>query len=323
MNSALERRISGDWFDVREVSTDPVAAAKAAGLSVSLLQREADELRSCIEEGIIEYKTSVLRRVLAPLASLAYDSRGLDSVIGGAATTGGGIWASLQQRRIASGRLAEAEQKIKEGETPSGKSDVFVPSNPTELLRAVQRLFTEAPEKRQEAAGKMILLQLKQYHQEMEKLKELLASIPEEKRGALKENFAYRLRDILRKVGQGYVTLIEKEDSDGGQRGTGPMLERIDKKTFASMTKLFHKEAELFSRIRSTLLFVADERFRSRQILLSLEGIEKELHDLFEKERQYYRTLAPFGEDARRLGVEIAVRIREIALESAEALTKE
>lgn len=336
MSNELRLKISGDWFDIRDVALDPVRAALTVALTPLTLRNAAGELRSCVEEGILEYKRDILRRILAPLNSLAHDSRALASVSAGGDLAAAAAWCCLQQRRIALGKVAinPAERSREAGE--SDEEDEAVPAgdpsaleketgmSPAELIEAVGKLLAAEPELKEEQEAKMVILQLKQYRQEMVKLKELLANIPEEKRKPLKENFAYRLKEIINKMTQGYLGLIKKSRSsiEDGKREeqTGPILGRVDGTALSAMAKRFLQEAELFSRIRSVLLFAVKERYRSRQILMDLQKVGDELLSLVKLEGSDYRTLAPFGEGAKELSMEMARFVRNIAADTADLL---
>lgn len=322
MSGELEKRVAGEWFDLREAAGDPTAAAKAAGLSAADLRAAAARLRSSVEGGILEFKRSVLRSVIAPLGSLAHDSRALSGIGEGARGAGSAAWCCLQQRRIALGRVpvqGDAE-RAPDGSAGSQAAEAEAPLDPASVFEDVKQLFAERPEAKNSAEGKMIVLQLKQYRQEMAKLKELLEKIPEEKRKPLRENFAYRLREILRKVRQGCEALSAPPETADRGESEGPVLARVDEARLAAMAKRFMQEAELFSRIRSVLLFAADEKFRSRQSLLALERVAAELESTFTLEAGDYRTLAPFGDGEKRVADEMARLVRKIAEECAGEL---
>jgi len=52
----LERRISGDWIDLREAGKDQYTLIEFLKLSDQDLGRLAEELRGAVEEGLIEWK---------------------------------------------------------------------------------------------------------------------------------------------------------------------------------------------------------------------------------------------------------------------------
>ena len=331
MSSDLRLKISGDWYDIREASLDPGEAARAAGLDAALLRSTAGELRGCVEGGILEYKRSALHRTLSPLESLAFDSRALSTLSKGVPIAGGAAWCCLQQRRIAMGRVS-LESNAKPGESgelrrAAGAAKAAEDEmSPGELIGVVQGLLTEEPELREEPEAKMVFLQLKQYKQEMMKLKELLVNIPEEKRKPLRENFAYRLREIIGKVEQGYRALLQKSQHHSGddqqreQEQFGLVLARVDRSALSGTAKRFLQEAELFSRIRSVLLFAEKERYQSRQILLDVKKVGEELQSLIVLEKADYKRLAPFGDGGQEIAFEMARLVRDIATAAAKAV---
>lgn len=325
MSNELRLKISGDWFDLREAALDSAEAARALGLVPLKLQHISEELRNCVEEGILEFKRDNLKRVLSPLDTLAHNSRALASLPAGAEMAAAAAWCCLQQRRIALGKVPTSRE-FGDGTDNDERADAGVSTemSPAELIGAVQNLLEGEPELKDEPEAKMVVLQLKQYRQEMMKLKELLISIPEEKRKPLKENFAYRLREIIGKMNQGYQELIRKSrngrEEKKEEEPTGSLLSRVDKGALSAMAKRFLQESEMFSRIRSVLLFAEKEKYRSRQILMDLQRVGEELLSLMNLEGSDYKTLAPFGDGAKTISFEMARIVRFVAADTAELL---
>ena len=70
----LERRISGDWIDLREAGKDQYTLIEHLSLSAQDLERLAEELRRAVEEGLIEYKDMILRRTFITLEAVQFQS---------------------------------------------------------------------------------------------------------------------------------------------------------------------------------------------------------------------------------------------------------
>ena len=70
----LERRISGDWIDLREAGKDQYTLIEFLRLSSQDLERLAEELRRAVEEGLIEYKDMILRRTFITLEAVQFKS---------------------------------------------------------------------------------------------------------------------------------------------------------------------------------------------------------------------------------------------------------
>jgi hypothetical protein len=65
--SDLEKRISGDWIDIKATLNDPFGIQDLLKLSLTELKTAAERLRFSVEQGIIEFKRSVLSPVLSVL----------------------------------------------------------------------------------------------------------------------------------------------------------------------------------------------------------------------------------------------------------------
>ena len=70
----LERRISGDWIDLREAGKDQYTLIEYLGMSSQALETLAEELRRAVEEGLIEYKGMILRRTFITLEAVQFQS---------------------------------------------------------------------------------------------------------------------------------------------------------------------------------------------------------------------------------------------------------
>ena len=70
----LERRISGDWIDLREAGKDQYTLIEYLGMSSQALETLAEELRRAVEEGLIEYKGMILRRTSITLEAVQFQS---------------------------------------------------------------------------------------------------------------------------------------------------------------------------------------------------------------------------------------------------------
>src|SRR5579864_7773954 len=76
----LEKRISGDWIEIREKSNDFHGLLDAFGLPASALLTAADRLRLCVEQGIVEFKRQHLGPVLVALETARYTSLAADEM---------------------------------------------------------------------------------------------------------------------------------------------------------------------------------------------------------------------------------------------------
>ena len=76
----LEKRISGDWIELRETANDLHSLLDALAVPPHQIRAAADELRHSVEQGIIEFKRTLFAPVLVALETARYKSLAPDDM---------------------------------------------------------------------------------------------------------------------------------------------------------------------------------------------------------------------------------------------------
>ncbi|HUI71274.1 MAG TPA: hypothetical protein VL354_12210, partial [Spirochaetia bacterium] len=77
----LEKRISGDWIELKQKAGDYRALVDMLHLSPSQLGDAASKLRLSVEQGIIEFKRSMVSPVMGTLENARYKSLTAEEII--------------------------------------------------------------------------------------------------------------------------------------------------------------------------------------------------------------------------------------------------
>lgn len=315
--SQLEKQISGDWYELRRALDEPDTLVDFLGISASEFKSAAERLRLAVEEGVVEYKRGLLHSVMSPLKSLKWDSRAITDLNPPLREAAMGVLTPAVQRlfalgllRLYSPRSGGAEQEPGSGEaagpgskpmlspgtSSAGSTDEAREPTPDikKVVQEVKNLLKERPELQQHQEVKRIMVQLKYYNTELEKMRSLAPNIPREKAAAFKKNFQTTFNEISQKIGAAYNTLINEETERDRPKEQLPVLKRYD---FSTMDKLFREQIAGAAKIYSTIRYADQERYQMREVLVELSAGEPFYSGFFARELKQYQQLAPFGED--------------------------
>jgi hypothetical protein len=277
----LEKRIKGDWFDLREASQDFNALKSYFRISEENLKTHIGKLKLSVEEGIVEYKRSTLSPLFRVLENTKYRSLGVDILESQIRFVHVLLYITLIQRLFAEGTLRFFKRKKREEEI--APDDL----NFKNILEDVGRRIKENPAFENHPSVKMILLQVNMYRKEQDTMKKLLPTIKQESKRAFVLNFKARFSEIIDKIKRNYIDLLKEEKAPIDE--TKNVLEMVPlKQTLANITS----QCQAMSKIRSTLVFVKDEKYKTRGILTNLAAEKEEIYSLFQRELKAYEDFA-------------------------------
>ncbi len=285
----LTKQIKRDLFDIRENINNPDKLMQLFSFSSEEFDSIIHNLKFSVEESLFEFKSTAINLILEPLQSLQYDSKALTSYRDQIERTRSLLAVTLIQRLIAVGAIKISESKSEESyDLP--KEAIEQPGI-GEILAFVQKELKTNPESHKNPLLKKIVMHVKIYQNETQKMKDLTSKVSTEKKAALKKNFDIILAGQVSKMREAYNELINSTARENSNTGQSNILLRFD---FKPMGKFFLLQIEAYSRLLSTLVFAKNEKFHTREILLSLTKEQQELLDLVKKERMEYTKIAPF-----------------------------
>lgn len=315
--SELEKQITGDWYEVRSALDEPDTLVDFLEISPAEFTRAAEQLRFAVEEGVVEYKRGLLHSIMSPLKSLKWDSRAITDLTPPLRESAVSILTPAVQRLFALGLLrlyspksteeaAPAAQTVSrsvprpnapprqsEHQSPAGIPE-GAPSDIKTVVQEVKKMLKDRPALQKHQEVKKIMLQLKYYNTELEKMRSLAPNIPPEKAAGFKKNFQDTFNEIAQKINASYTALINEELERNRPKEQLPVLKRYD---FQNMDKLFREQIANAARIYSTIRHADQERYQMREILVELSASEPYHAGFFDRELKAYKQLAPFGED--------------------------
>lgn len=272
----LAKRISGDWIELRETLNDLHAFVDQLRIGSQELREEAQRLRLSVEQGIVEYKRARLAPVLSGLETARFRSLALGEIEGYERDLSLLLFTVLVQRLIALDLLASARPP---DELPSFDVEGM---QVNVILSDVNTRIKADPSLRAHPSVKNILVQVQLYNRENRTMRELLPTIKPEMRTAFLGNFTRTFGEIIASIRRHYLALL-REQAAAEKAARPPFsLALVELKPLAP---LLVNQAREFARIRSTLAFAREDKYKTREVLVSVYAGRHDALRLIEEER--------------------------------------
>ncbi len=276
----LEKKVAGDWFDIKEKAENIFDLHEQFKLSVQQIKNLIQEVRLSVEGGILEYKRKVINPVFPFLEALKYDSKHFDELDKHAASLTPLIYAVLIQRLIARGTIPIKKKKVAvESEREKGLKAIV-----TDINERIQ----DDPALSNNPAVKNIMNYMNVYKRELAKMNELAPNIPAEKKESFAANFKHTFDELTESIQDNYARVVQEEQQKIHDRIDVSPLERFDVKPLAKT--LLNQGMEI-ARVRSTLRFAAKEGFKTRELIVKLTGQKERITDPIDEEKRRYLDL--------------------------------
>ena len=278
----LEKRISGDWIELREKANDLYTLLDALAVPPHQLLASAETLRHSVEQGIVEFKRTLLAPVLVALEAARYKSLATDDMGAQEKSLAVLLLAILVERLF----CIEALPLVRPHEE---KRDFGVEAlQVSGILTDVNTRLKSNPGLRAHTAVKNILMQVQRYNGENQKMKELLPTIKPEMRTSFLANFTRTFDEIIGSIRRHYVSILQEEASAATARKEGFSLALVPLK---ELVPLLAGQAREVSRFRSTLAHAREEKYKTREALVRLYDGRQVVLKLVEDESKAYRRL--------------------------------
>ena len=277
----LEKTVTGDWFDLKEISENLRDLEEFFSLTASDFESMIQNLKLAVEGGVVEFKRNIILPIFTFLESMQYDSKGMDSLVSQAASLSPLIYMIFLQRLISRGTIPLRKEKL--------HFDPDKAFGVKEIIQDVNSRLKQNPELSQHAAIKNILSQVGLYKQELENMKKLSPNIPKEKAESFSENFKKVFSEIHARIQEKYSSFLKEEVEKTRDSTPHNPLEVYDLKP---LSKLLLSQVQMMARIRSTLTFAEKEGFQTRSILVSIFNDRVNILNTIDKEMKQYKTIS-------------------------------
>jgi len=278
----LEKRISGDWIELREKANDLHSLLDTLAVPPHQLRASSDALRHSVEQGIIEFKRTLFSPVLVALETARYKSLAPDDMGEQEKSLAVLLLAILVQRLFCMEILPLVRPHDE-------KKDFGVDSLQVgAILTDVNARLKANPGLRGHPAVKNILMQVQRYNGENRKMRELFPTIKPEMRTSFLANFSRTFDEIIGSIRRQYSSILQEDASADKARKEGFSLALVPLKELAP---LLASQAREVSKFRSTLANAREEKYKIRESLVRLYDGRQVLLKLVEDESKAYRRL--------------------------------
>ena len=278
----LERRITGDWFDLREAGKDQYALIEFLKLSAQDLGRVAEELRGAVEEGLIEYKDMILRRAFITLEAVQFQSVRFEELQAREQPLKDLVFIIMLQRLLCTGTIPLPKSKEGQGLSPD---ELDVSGVLAEIRNRIKRdgNFQKHP------AVKNIFVQVALYQKERKKMAELLPTIKADKKEVFRANFGATFKGIFDSIKKNYSDILKEEESRRlAKENKQDLLFRVPLK---DLSPFLQNQAQAVCRLCSTLAYAREDKYKTRGILVDLFKQKEEYFKRIDSEQRVYRSL--------------------------------
>jgi hypothetical protein len=278
----LERRISGDWIDLREAGKDQYTLIEHLALSAQDLDRLAQELRRAVEEGLIEYKDMILRRTFITLEAVQFQSVRFEELQAREQPLKDLVFVVMLQRLLCTGVIPLPKSKTGESLSPD-ELDVNA------VLAEIRNRIKQDPNFQNNPAVKNIFVQVSLYQKERKKMEELLPMIQADKMDVFRANFGATFKRIFDSIKKNYTDILKEEESRRVEKeNKRDLLYRVPLKDLAPFLQ---NQAQHVCRICSTLAYAREDKYKTRGVLVDLYKHKEEYFKRIESEQRVYRSL--------------------------------
>lgn len=278
----LEQRIRGDWAEIKQKAINLNSLVEYFKPNPDEIQTQKHRLTLAVEQGIIEYKRTVLLPLFAILNDLQFKAVGFAEIEDKKRDMDFLVFMTLVQRLFCSGILklsGAGSQKMAEKQD----SDLKV------IIADILSQIKQEPGLKKNPQVKMILTQVAIYKKERETMQKLSPNIKDKSKAeSFYQNFRETFRRIFQNIQKNYREFVAEQAKKRAQQEKRYLLLHVPLK---DLVPFFYKQARLFARIMSTLGFAIKERYKTREILVTILQHRDQILSLLEMELFNYREL--------------------------------
>lgn len=298
----VEKRIAGDWYDLKEASDSPLKLDDLFVLTAGQAATLVADLRLSVEESLVEYKRRCASLAFGFIDRLRYDSRNFNEILTHIVNLRLSIYVTLLQRQLALGLLPSRRQPADER-----PNEAIVELDVKEILADVRDRVAKSPELQANSAVKNIFMQVSIQGKELANMKSLAPNIPKEKQGAFYDNFRKSFESISTRIREHYAALLAETDRAARPERPANTLADFDLKPLGP---LYLAQAKELGSIWSTFSYAQEEGYKTREILAGVPARRAGLFASIDRELREYDSVDPGrGREVARVFVWEIIRI--------------
>lgn len=258
MDDNYLKKINRDFIDLKEIVDDHEKIKEYFNFDASFYTEILNILKVSKELGYIEARESFLTEIKARLDEAKYKTLTGDKIDELLRLTTKLLFVTIISRRVLSGDYFISSNKIQSFDDIK-KIDLKT------IVSSVKVLSVEYEELSNNRNFKDISNQLIRYNSELKKIGEMVKVINEDKKKQFLENANKELTIILTSIKKNYYSILEYiNEKENKIKNEENLLAILD---FKSILKIYKEQLSNFSKLRSSILFIIQERYNFQEII--------------------------------------------------------
>lgn len=274
----LDKKISGDFFDLKQHLESSLDLKNFLKLTDRDLELCIIMLRQTVEKGIVEYKTGIITKIFRLIDSLRYDMSGLNKLKSIILETTLLLYVTLLQFMISKKVI-----KIKEDEPEAGTEKEE--KNIMRINSEINDMIEKDKELKNNKFIQNIISNFNLYKKELDNMKKMLPNIPAYRRSVFKEKFTEIFSSLSGYICDNYAE-FKKEIR---REYKGMIYHSLSNYDISVCSEIYKMQAENISKIKSTLEFAVQEKYKIMDILSVIKKSENSMiGQIKEEDDKYY-----------------------------------
>lgn len=308
----LEKKITGDWIEVRDKLTAPVRLKTYLKLDEARLSVVPQELRKASFEGLVESKRRMTDGVFNFLSRLAHMTPSQAEILNCEGEVRLVLFLICLENLFATGALKPSlELAQADGQNvPAAENKPRV--NVDQVLKEVTARLNDNPDLAKDPHVKNVLMEIQMYKKEYAQFVAMSPKIPDDRAPTFFANFKQRIDQILANVELHYQEIL---NADSAELHKDLIRQEEEILINAPLHKLVTAQAQELSIVRSTILHALHEGYQVRNLLLRLTQKKEPFAALLDEELRLMDSRQAPGTSGHPLAVKMARNVAS-ALES-------
>jgi hypothetical protein len=264
----LEKRITGDWIEIREKLNTPQRMKAYLKLEEFKLSTLPGDLRSSTMGGIVEFKKRLGGSVFNFLTKLGYTTPNQNEILGAEADIRVLLYILCLQTQFVTGQVKPS----KDAEGPLAGSNPRNRPPVEEVVAEVRARMAGNPDLAKNPHVKNIFMEIQLYQKEFSQFSALSPQIPDDRAPTFFANYKKRLDGILDNVHSHFRDIRLAEDDEMRRE-----FQKQEEDVFVlpELVKSVSAQAQALAKVRSSIFHALQEGYQIRNLLLKLvEGKE-------------------------------------------------
>lgn len=305
----LEKKITGDWIDVRDKLNTPVRLKTYLKLDDSRLSVVPQELRKASFEGMVEAKRRWTDGVFNFLSRLAHMTPSQAEILQCESELRLVLFLLCLENLFVLGTLKPSLEVAQTEGQAAAPAENKTRINVDQVLKEVTARLNDNPELAKDPHVKNVLMEIQMYKKEYAQFVAMSPKIPDDRAPSFFANFKQRIDQILANVELHYQEIL---NADTAELHKDLIRQEEEVLMITPLHKILTAQAQEVSLVRSTILHALQEGYQVRNLLLRLTQKKEPFGALLDEELRLMDSRQAPGTVGHPLAVKMARNVAAV-----------